>query len=205
MSRISFRVVSVELQDFTFRSINKENLIRISIIQRPSKIRDDYLLKNVECLKDINHEFTISHKSNKVDKLTMTISSVLKKPTLANFFGFDDDASNTKSNDNSEYKIITENKENDNNHIECEYIIPIHSLVGYCTINLKEIKKDVNNSMHIDLITKDDKVIGHANVEVYIWESPKQINQETKSQINGENVLFKDPECPSSNIQPVTV
>ena len=205
MSRISFHVVSVELQDFTFRSINKENLIKISVIQRPSKIREDYLLKNVECLKDFNHEFIIHNKSNKVEKLTMTISSVLKKPTLANFFGFDDETSNAKLNSNSEYKKINEDKENDNNHVECEYIIPIHSLIGHCTISLKEIKKDINNSMCIDLITNNDKVIGHVNCEIYLWECQKQLIQEQKSQVNGEKNVFKDSECPTSNIQPLTV
>lgn len=201
MSSISFRVNSVELEDFTLRSINKENLIRLNVIQRPSKVTYEYLLKNSECLKDINHEFSIDNSSNKIDKLTFMISSVVRKPTLVNLFDFGSSSPKNKSNDQSYEKCVNGSKENDSDHVDCEYIVPMHALIGYCTIKLKEIEKGVNNSLRVELLTKKNaKVIGFVNLDIYIWDGPKQVIQQKKSQLNDEKILFVDPECPVSNI-----
>lgn len=201
MSSISFRVNSVELEDFTLRSINKENLIRLNVIQRPSKVTYEYLLKNSECLKGINHEFSIDNSSNKIDKLTFMISSVVRKPTLVNLFDFGNNSPKNKSNDQSYEKCVNGSKENDSDHVDCEYIVPMHALIGYCTIKLKEIEKGVNNSLRVELLTKKNaKVIGFVNLDIYVWDGPKQVIQQKKSHLNDEKILFVDPECPVSNI-----
>lgn len=204
MSTISFRVTSIELKDETIRSLSKNNLIRLNLTQRPNHLTEEYLLKNLSCLRNINHEFTVQDPSNKVDRLTLTVRSVLKKTTFASIFNlYSDTPKERKPKENTVDKYIQGIKENHEGCVECEYVEPKHSLVGYCTINLKELEKGVNNTLRVELKTRVNvKVVGYVNLEVYTWNNPsKTLPRQTAQQANNEPIMFVDPGCPTENTQ----
>ena len=205
MTRISYRLASIELNDIVTRTFNSENVIRINLTQKPNKKTEEYLLKNVEALQNINHEFIIDDPSGKIEKISMTLRKVIKKPTLANFFNLDNNAPKKKANDHTVDHYIGENRENRANNVVCEYIVPRHSLVGYCIINLKEVEKGVNNSLRIELLSRiNEQVIGYVNLELYIWNSPSRLYSQKKTeQISNQPILFIDPGCPDVTPNPV--
>lgn len=204
MSRISFRVNSIELKDSTLHTINQNNLMRLNLTQRPTHKTEEYLLKNVNCLRNINHEFVIEDPTNKVQRLTLTLRSVLKKTTLASIFNLDNNQPKmSKPKDMSVDRYIQGTKEEREGWVECEYVEPKHSLVGYCTVDLKEIKKGENNILRFELLTRVDvKVVGYVNLEIYTWDNQTKTNTQYQcSQLSNEPIMFVDPGCPPSNNQ----
>ena len=204
MSRISFRVNSIELKDSTLHTINQNNLMRLNLTQRPTHKTEEYLLKNVNCLRNINHEFVIEDPTNKVQRLTLTLRSVLKKTTLASIFNLDNNQPKmSKPKDMSVDRYIQGTKEEREGWVECEYVEPKHSLVGYCTVDLKEIKKGENNILRFELLTRVDvKVVGYVNLEIYTWDNQTKTNTQYQcSQLSNEPIMFVDPGCPTTNSQ----
>lgn len=201
MSRISFRVNSIELKDSTIRSLNENNIMRLNVTQRPNHKTEEYLLKNLHCLHNINHEFIIDDPSNKVQRLTLTLRSVLKKTTIASIFNLEQQQpKKNQKKDVTVDRYIQGIKENNEGRIECEYVEPKHSLVGYCTIDLKEIKKGENNILRVELLTRVNvQVVGYVNLEVYQWENQTVRKQQANSYQMNEPILFVDPGCPQQN------
>ncbi|KAK8900085.1 hypothetical protein M9Y10_002408 [Tritrichomonas musculus] len=203
MSVISFRVVSIDLKDSTLHNINQNNLVRLNVTQRPNHDTEEYLLKNASCLNNINHEFVIQDPTNKVERLTLTVRSVLKKTSVASIFNLEDDKPKMrKPKDRSVDHYIQGCKENREGYVECEYVEPKHSLIGYCTVNVKELEMGVNNTLRIELLTRGVvQVAGFVNLEVYTWNNPSRISQQKVSQTNNEPIMFVDPGCPTTNSQ----
>lgn len=199
MSRISFRINSIDLKSSVLEKINPNNLVKLDLTQNPNYRNDEYLLKNVSYLNKINHEFIIEDPSNKVEKLTLTLSSVLKKTTLASIFNLDNNqVKPKKQKDTAIDKYIQGNfKENNDGYVNCEYVETNHSIIGYRNIELKELKKGVDNNFRIELISRGTvKVVGYINLEIYIWDSPIQFdNQQKTFQYNHEPIFFVDPGC----------
>lgn len=198
MSVITFRLNSIELKDSTLHEINN-NLIRINLTQRPTHKTEDFLLKNSSYLHNINHEFFIQDSLDKVNRLTLTVRSVLRKTTLASIFNIGNESNKVnKKSDHSVDNYIQGCKQNQDGVIDCEYIEPKHSLIGYCTINLKELERGVNNTLRVELLTRVNvKVVGYANLEVYTWVDPDMVSARQKLQPKSkEPILFIDPGCP---------
>ena len=196
MTRISFRVVSIDLKDSTVHSINEDNIIRLNLTQRPHHISDEYLIDNVHSLCYINHDFNIEDPINHVQRLTLTVRSVQKKSALASLFDFDDNSHSHQPKDHSIDKYVARNDENRSANLHCEYVEPKHSLIGYCTISVTELEKGVNNSLRVELLTRGNvQVVGYANLEVYIWSEPKP-NLQKQTQYSNQPILFVDPGCP---------
>lgn len=204
MSRISFRVDSIELKDSVLHMINENNLIRLNLTQRPHHISDEYLIKNVRYLYGINHEFSIEDPSNQVERLTLTVRSVLKKSAIASLFDMDDVSPVHKPKDHSIDKYV-QNNENKDANIQCDYVEPKHSLIGYCTVDVRKLQKGVNNTLRIELLTRGNvQVVGFVNLEVYIWQSSvTHVSQQSNaSQYSNQPIVFIDPGCPPANAQP---
>lgn len=204
MTRISFRVVSIELKDSTLHKINENNLIRLNLTQRPHHISDEYLLKNVHCLYGINHEFNIEDPLNQVERLTLTVRSVLKKSAIASLFDLDDITPTRKPKDHSIDRYVDQNNENRDANVNCDYFEPKHSLIGYCTIDVKALEKGINNTFRVELLTRGNvQVVGFVNLEVYEWQTPVNhaLPQASAAQISNQPILFVDPGCPPANTQ----
>lgn len=195
MSRITFRVNSIELKDSALHSINPNSIIRLNVTQKPTTNSEEYLLKNVSCLADINHQFAIDDPYNNCEFLSMTVRSVLKKTTFASIFGLDDDIPQKKPNDKTVDKFVNGFRENRKNNVDCEYKETKHSLIGFCQINLKNIEKGINNSLQYKLITKKNEVVGFVNFDIYIWDSPSKTNYQRKITESTGPILFVDPGC----------
>ena len=54
MSRITFRVASIELNNSTIREISHGDLVRINITQRPMHSKQEYILNNYRSLANVN-------------------------------------------------------------------------------------------------------------------------------------------------------
>lgn len=202
MTRISFRINSIDLKQSALHEINPNNLVKIELTQQPNCKSDEYLLKNISFLPKINHEFIIEDTQNKVEKLTLTLFSVLKKTTIASIFNFDNNSvhKNKRKYTNIDKYIERSKVNNDEGCVECEYVENEKSTIGYRNIELKELKKGVNNKFRIELITRGTvKVIGYIDLEIYIWDSPLVFNHNVQ-QYNNEPILFVDPGCQTSNV-----
>lgn len=198
MSVISFRVVSIDLKDSTLHNINQNNLVRLNVTQRPNHDTEEYLLKNASCLNNINHEFVIQDPTNKVERLTLTVRSVLKKTSVASIFNLEDDKPKMrKPKDRSVDHYIQGCKESHEGCIDCEYYESLNSLIGYRNIEIKELKKGISNIFHMELITRGNvKVVGYVNLEIYIWDCLTKNNLAKKSTpVYNEPILFVDPGC----------
>lgn len=203
MSIITYRVKSIDLKDSTLHTFSKNALIRLNLTQKPSSLCEEYVLKNAQCLADINHEFVIDDPFNKVDILSLTVRSVMKKTSLASVLGFEDNTKrNAKPTEISVDKFVSGFRENRNNNADCEYVEPKHSLIGYCQVNLREIEKGTNNVLHLNLITKKNETVGYVNLEIYSWDSPNRINNQQKmTQKYDTPILFVDPGCQPADPQ----
>ena len=194
MSSISFRVVSVELKEQTITKLNPRNLFRLNITQRPHHVREEYLVNESQGLYNINHEFEIEDKSNTVQRITLTLRTVEKKFTLSNLFGI----SQTKQKKDHNIDNFVGSNTNVPENIQYEYYEPAHSLIGYCTVNIEELKKGVNNQIRAELLTrgKEVKCVGYANLEVYVWRINKPSGRNPKALFNNSEIVFIDPGCP---------
>ena len=145
MSRISFRVNSIELKDSALISINQNDLIKLNLSQHPNQQSEEYILKNASYLNKIHHEFIIEDPLNKIEKLTLSLGKATKKITLANIFNHDNNIPQKKK---PEYvsidKYIQGCTENRDASANCEYYESLHSFIGYRNIEIKELKKGVN-------------------------------------------------------------
>ena len=95
--------------------------------------------------------------------------------------------------------------ENRDDNVQCIYIEPKHSLIGYCTIKMKDIEAGVNNSLRVELLTRSTaKVVGYANLEIYVFREPTLTLKDKLKHANDEPILFVDPGC-STTEQPSTV
>lgn len=201
MTRISYRLKSIELNDTASRQFNSENLIRINLTQKPHKKTEEYLLKNVTALQNVNHEFIINDPSNKIEKISMTIRKVIKKPTLANFFNLDNNSNEKKSADHSIDNYIDRKSDNNDDIADCEYIVPMQSLVGYCIVNLKEVKRGVNNTLRLELLSKkNEQIVGYVNVDLYMWDCPVKSKLKINNEkVNDQQIKFVDLGCKVAN------
>lgn len=201
MPRISFRVNLIELKDSTLHSINPSSLIRLNVTQKPSSTSEEYILKNVNCLADVNHEFIVDDPYCSVDTLSMTVRSVFKKTTLASIFGLEEE--HQKPKDTSIDRFVGGFRENRKNNVECEYWQNNHSLIGFCQVHLNEIEVGINNSLRYKLITKKGDIVGYVNFDIYIWDNASKTNEQQKiASKNTGPILFVDPGCPQPAIQP---
>lgn len=133
----------------------------------------------------------------------MTVRSVLKKTTIASIFGLDDDIYVKKPKETNVDKYVGGFRENRKNNIECEYKETKYSLIGFCQINLKNIEKGINNSLHYKLISKKNEIVGFVNFDIYVWDSPSKANYQTKVPASTGPILFVDPGCPAPTNQPL--
>ena len=205
MTRISFRVKSIELKESALQNIDSNQLIKLNLTQNPNQKTEEYLLKNASYLHNINHEFIIDDPMNKVEKLTLSLGTASKKITLASIFNLDNNTKKVKPKNYSIDHYIGHSKENRDGYINCDYYETLHSCIGYRNIELKELKKGINNTYRIELLARGNvKVIGYINLDIYIWDIPMQsISQQNCSNMINEPILFVDPGCPQSNAEQV--
>ncbi|KAK8896378.1 hypothetical protein M9Y10_014276 [Tritrichomonas musculus] len=206
MSRITFRVVSIELKDSTIHHISRYDLMRINITQRPTHHKQEYLLNNYNNLANINHEFIIEDRSNEVNKITLTLRYVRKSSYISGLADYNVPIKPEKKvKDKSIDKYISSGcNENRDDNVQCLYIEPKHSLIGYSNIQIKYLEVGVNNAMKVELLTRsDNQVVGYVNLEIYIYRYPV-ITPEQKAKTEAEPIFFVDPGCAPTNPQPVT-
>lgn len=137
-----------------------------------------------------------------MEKLSLTLRSVIKKTTFASIFNIEDDTAKMKKPvDHSIDQFIQGYKENRNNSVICNYIEPKFSLIGYCIVDLKEIGRGINNSLHMGIYSRiDDQIVGYANLQIYVWDIPSnKISQQKSDQLNKGQILFIDPGCSAIN------
>lgn len=188
MSKISFRIVSIEFNNTEFNKINKSNLIGIRLIQMPQQSFDEFIVGNEGNLKNFDHEFYIENHLNSIDKIIMMIRSV-----QSCFF-----------NENSNQNIVDKNDENcvDNsqsNNGETKKIdFKNKNVIGSGTIDMSKMEKGVNNTFSIDVFSKSEgKVVGKANLEIYIINAPSKI-----CKTNNEIVFSQKESKPRHIVQP---
>lgn len=169
MSKITFSLISIDFNRSIICQIRKSNLFRLNLTQKPSRDSEEYFFNNINHLKNINHEFIINDSFNTIEKLSMTIRSIDKRNISANI-------------SNSEYFSI-QNKskylqgfQNKSNNDIYNYFESKLSLIGCFTINLKDIKRGVNNFIHAEIHSRmNNQIIGYANIKIYISNIPYHI------------------------------
>lgn len=207
MSRIAFRIVSIELKNSTIHNVCHGDLIRINITSRPTHNKQEYILNNYRGLANINHEFNIEDPQNEVNRITMTLRTVIKSSYFNNMTIITNMHTNAKQKqkDHSiDNYIRAGTNENRDDNVQCVYLEPKHSLIGYCTIKMKNLEVGVNNTLKVELLSRStSEVVGYANLEVYVWREPTVTQGQISAHTANEPILFVDPGCPTTNQQPV--
>lgn len=201
MSRIAFRIISVELNNSTIHDLkNNAGLVRINLTERPTHNKQEYIIDNYRSLTNVNHEFNIDNPENKITKITMTLRNVYRSSYFSNLAVVPNMYVNKKT-PNKDHSIDNYIKagtsENRDDNVQCIYIEPKHSLIGYCTIKIKDLEVGVNNAIKVEVLSREtSNVVGYANLEIYIWKEPTFTQQKLASTCN-EPILFVDPGCPT--------
>lgn len=208
MSRIAFRIVSVELNKSTIHDWeNKAGLVRINLTERPTHNKQEYIIDNFYGLANVNHEFNIDNPENAITKITMTLRNVYKTSYVSNMADVPKMYVNKKTphkDHTIDNYIKSGTNGNRDDNVNCIYIEPKHSLIGYCTINIKDLEVGVNNAIKVEVISREtSQVVGYANLEIYIWKEPTFTQQKFASTCN-EPILFVDPGCPT-NTQKISI
>lgn len=184
MTKISFRIASIELKDSELNKINKDNLFGIKLIQMPQKSSDEYIVNSENNLQNFDHEFYIENHFNKVEKVIMMIRSV-----QSCLFNFNQSTKDEQINGTIERndENCDENVQQDNNETK-KIENKNQNIIGYCTIDMTKMEKGVNNTFTADIFSKhEDKIVGHANFEIYIMNTPSKVYK-----INKETVISKN-------------
>ena len=172
MSTITFRVNSIQLKPSTINELNRKNAFRLNLTQRPRHISEEYLVKDNFDLEHLNHEWIIEDAKNSVEKVTLTLRTVEKRFNLSKFL-----RRRKNHHENCNSKINT----------QYEYVEPEKSLIGYCTINLKEQPIGSNSTIRTELMTRGDvKIVGFADLDVLIIKNQPEVTFAYES-TNSEN------------------
>lgn len=175
--KVSFLISSIDLFSTVTDKIKPDSMIRLNITQKPILIKEEYIVDNINKLKNINHEFVVVNDQDSMKELTLTLRKVEKKRCLSN--------SIKKSHENKNLK--RNNSCQSSSNIQYKYNQNCHSLLGYFTINIQNFEKEVQQSLQVDIITKNESiVIGHANIEIFKCDEMKRIKSANskKNKIN---------------------
>lgn len=193
--KVSFYVSSIELLDSVANKIKSNNMIRLNITQKPILIKDEYIVNHIEGLNNLKHEFIAINDPESMKELTLTLRKVEKKRCLSNAL------KTSRKN-----KSMSDNNSSTSN-IQYKYNQHDHSLLGYFTINIENLEKEVQYSMKVDIITKYDSIlIGYANIEIFKCDEiyVKKKDQSKKNKNTKKNnayvsrknkEIFDDPNC----------
>lgn len=176
--KISFLVSSIDLYDFVTNNIKPSNMIRLNLTQKPILIKEEYIVNKIQGLSNLNHEFVVENTQDSMKELTLTLRKVEKRRCLSNVLK----NCNPKVN-------LQKDKSSSNIQYKYKYNYSDHSLLGYFTINIENLEKEVQHYMRVDIITKNDSiVIGHANIEIFKSdEIPKKKSSHGKKPKNAKN------------------
>lgn len=164
MSKVSYRVISIDFIHPILQQIGKSNFIRLNLTQKPSRIAEEYFIYDISKLKSINHEFIINDFYNNIKKLSMSIRSIAKQTVYTSISNSDCFQILKKSNK----QYLTGNQSKSSNDIQ-NFFEPKLTLIGCFTINLNDIKRGVNNSLRVEIRSRiNDQIIGYANLKVFI-------------------------------------
>lgn len=173
MSKISFRIVSIQLNDSVLNTIDKNNLLGIRLIQKPQQAYEEFIVSNEISLQNFDHEFYIENHFDKIEKIIMIIRSVQSC--------FSKTGCSEKNNQNSESferndENTDENAQINNETKKIDY--KNKSFIGYCAIDMSKTEKGVNNTFKVDIYSKlDEKSIGYANLEIYILNNSSMVSK----------------------------
>lgn len=192
--RLSFVVESIQLNNSAISQIKSNNMIKINVVHKQQYVPQEYLINQLQGLYSINHEFKVVTNVKDLKELILTVRKVEKKWCLENLFMTS--PKQEKSKRRISFALNCEEEKSDTN-IQYKYEQLANSLLGFCKINIENLEKGVNNRMTVDIVTKNDsKVIGHANIVIYILNDERnQILKRRHSDICSSKILFEDPDC----------
>lgn len=177
MSHISFRVVSIELKDSTLSELDPNNHFRLNLTQRPHHIRQEYFVNDSNGLRNINHEWSIDNSTNQVEKVTLTIRTVKNKNT-----------NESNENENSNYG---DNHDESYSNISGGFVEPKRSLIGYCNVDLKTLRKDSCNDFTAQLLTRVNvKIVGYVHLQIDFWENDSKLLKKEAKTKNKKKTIF---------------
>ena len=175
MSNISFRVISIELKDSIIKELDPQNNFRLNLTQRPHHIRQEYIVNDSNGLRNVNHEWNIDNSKNQVERVTLTIRTVQNKNLV-------DNNENQNGDNNKNYS-------NNNN----DYVEPKHSLIGYCNIDLNNLRKDGDNDFTAELLTRVNvKIVGYVHLQIDFWGNDKKLLEKEKKPKNKKKIIFSN-------------
>lgn len=174
MSKISYRILSIDFNQSILCQIRKFSLFRLNLTQKPSFVAEEYFINKIDHFKNINHEFIIDDFTNNIDRLSMTIRYIDKQYTSSGISNSDCFQFIKNSNKIPEYQMRS------NNNI-VNFIEPKFSLIGCYTINLKEINRGIENSLRVEILSRyNNQIIGYANLKIFISNIPSFITPPLK-------------------------
>lgn len=180
MQQISLNITSISLNCSTISQIKSTDMIKLNVTQKPIKSKQEYIINHLQGLNNINHEFKIVFSPNNMKYITLSIRKVEKKWCLENLFKF----YFTKSESRKDLPIDSYTRESNEKfdpNIQYEYEQLANSLLGFCKIGIENLEKGVNNCIKADILNKkDSKTIGHADIEIYIWNDENNIQYQTQ-------------------------
>lgn len=198
MTNISFRIDSIDLKDSTLSQLDKNTMIRLNLTQRPSKMSEEYIVDDLNGLYSLNHCWNIRDPTNSIKTLTFTVRKVSKKMTIANIFNLNGTQQHPHSHDVD--RFVGRRNENRDNNVQYDYYQSNHSLIGIFEINLKDIPRGIDNIIKASLVKKPNlDVVGHANLQVYVWGNGSNIIN-FENEHKNETYCFVDPGCPPVNV-----
>ena len=183
MSRISFCIDSIELEESTLKNININNLIGLRLTQKPQNISDEYIIGNKQSLQSTSQEFYIEDHFNELDKIILMIRTVQSCYSTSEN---KKECFSEKGNENCDENSIKENIE--------KKLTKNSNIIGNCTIDMKKMKEGSNNTFSAEIISKSDgKVIGQANLEIYIRNISSRVNKGQRiNEPNKETIITKN-------------
>ena len=97
-------------------------------------------------------------------------------------------------------RFVGRRNENRSNNIQYDYYQSNHSLIGIFDISLKDIPRGIDNIIKASLLKKPTlEVVGHANLQVYVWGKDSNVINFESSHV-AETYSFVDPGCPPVNV-----
>lgn len=194
---VSFFVASIELNDLVINTIKSSNMFRLNITQKPQLIKEEYIVNQIQGLKKINHEFNIVNFPSSMKEITLTIRKVEKKRCLSNALKINLKKEKSKKNNSTDCFTGRQNIKSSSN-IQYKYEQFDHSLLGYFTINIENLEKEINHSITVDVITKKESiVIGKANIEICKCDEKEKKNviRKKNKEYYMNKVILDDKNC----------